>query len=196
MRKLIIFGIIGFTIGLSNCSFIGNSSYKSYNDEYKKVIRSSYTFEIKPLERRCDVENAEITILREKSESYDRVNMYWVVKRNSSSFPRDTNAYAKSNFQIFPLQVKSNTTDTRKKSDATYTTTTTVDSTKHITTQNVSYEDKIWYEDKFIIPIQPELISSIKNTGDLSFRFYYGAKEVTFVIRGEKLARTKRILLQ
>lgn len=187
------FSLIIITIILSGCSSVLNlPQYKNYNDEFKKTHRSSYSFTLSPDEWNSGIESAEISFVREKGNDFDIVKVYWVIERSSSTFPRDTNAYAKAVFKIFPLEINSNTSDFRQQKVTKQSSTSSTDTLS----RNSNLMDKIWYEDKFISTLQPDLINAIKNTNELSFRFYYGAKVITFIIKGEKLKKIKSILLE
>lgn len=189
--------LIIISIVFSGCnSVLYPPHYKNYNDEYKMTHRFSYSFTQSPSEWYTGIESANISFLREKGSNSDIVRIYWVIERSSSTFPRDTNAYAKAMFKIFPLEINSNTSDLKQQKVTNYSSTVSTDSLSKVTSQDVKVEDKIWFEDKFISTLQPELVNAIKNTGELNFRFYYGAKEVTFIIKGEKLKKIKSILLE
>ncbi len=178
--------------GCSSISELNRTQYKNYNDEYKKTQRSFYSFTKTPEEWNSGIESAEISFVREKGADFDIVKVYWVIERSSSTFPRDTSAYAKAMFKIFPLEINSNTSDFRQQKVTKQSSNSSADTLS----KNVKLVDKIWYEDKFISTLQPELVNAIKNTGELNFRFYYGDKVVTFTIIGNNLNKIKSILLE
>lgn len=195
MKSYLSLSLILITVLFYGCistSVLDHYQYKNYNDEYKKTNRSSYSFALSPDEWNSGIESTEISFVREKGVDFDIVKVYWVIERSSSTFSRDTNAYAKAMFKIFPLEINSNTSDFRQQKVTKQSSTSSTDTLS----KNVKVVDKLWYEDKFISTLQPELVNAIKNTGELNFRFYYGAKVVTFTIKGDKLKKIKSILFE
>jgi len=116
-----------------------------------------------------------------------------VISRASSSFPIDKTGYMKGGGNKFELHIEDSVSEYKSASETTYTSTARSDSAGVSVSQTSDTDTEVWFDEKFMIELTPGMISSILETDELVFRFYFGPIPGTFIFRGRRLEAVQEV---
>lgn len=188
MNRYILFILSLFL--LSSCSSIRDSRYRIQNDEFKNQSVISLIQYVKPSERRLGVSRLKITFQRRVGIQGDSLKAFVFVSRTESSFPVESKCFVKANGKTFERELKNQISEA-KTSVSTETNTTTKDS---ITITSSESNTNQFYNDKFILSLDAEIVDAIAKTNKLIFRFYFGPEMATYKLSNYQLRRLNGLL--
>ncbi len=190
-NKLVLFTL--FSVTLTGCSLF--YPINTQVDEFKNTKKTTLEIGVLPTENLINnVTSTNITFEKCVSETGETLTAYFVLNRNSSSFKLDKGCFIKASGKSYETSISDQETTNRSQLVSRTESSSVKDSTKVKTESKTMSNSFDWYEEKFIIRFTPEMVESIRNTNELTFRFYLGPKQATFRISGTPLKRLKKIL--
>ena len=172
------------------CSSLRDSRYRVQNDEFKNQSTISLTQYLSPEERRLGIGTLKITYQQIKNINGNFLKAFVFVSRNESSFPIESKAFVKVGGKTFEVVLKNQMSESRT-SVSTETNTTTKDSVTITTSES---NTKQFYNDKFILSLNAEIVEAILQSNILVFRFYFGPEMLTYKSNAYQLKRVKGLL--
>jgi hypothetical protein len=178
----------------TSCSWMFYDNFRKFDDEFKKskkIIAQTYVY---PLERRTEINSAQVIIEREISEMRDIIKVYFVVARSSSSFKIENLGYLKAGNKSFEINIINPESEYLSKNETSVETYSKTDSTGVKTGHKTEINERSWINDKFIFTLTPEMISELKKTDEFIVRLYFGPVPATFRFKGSKLKPISKLL--
>ena len=190
-NKLILFTLLSVT--LTGCSLF--YPINTQVDEFKNTKKTTLEIGVLPTENLINnVTSTNITVEKSVSEKGESLTAYFVLNRSLSSFNLEKGCFIKASGKSYETSISDQQTANRSQLISRTESSSVKDSTKVKTESKTMSNSFDWYEEKFIIHFTPEMVESIKNTNELTFRFYLGPKQATFKISGIPLKRIKKLL--
>jgi len=181
-------------ITLSGCALLLNP-YVTIKDDFKNITKSTFEIPALPNGYLSPVIKADMIFERITTDKNEVANVYFVISRSSSSFDIEKKCYIKVDSLNYELPVEKNDTEYKSRQESTSTTTTVKDSTK-IKTELTSKTDSFnWFDDKLVVRLTPGIKNALLKSNELTFRFYFGPKEGTFIFKGYALKKIKGLFV-
>lgn len=192
MRKVTLILIV-FSFTLTGCSYLLNAPTKTFEDEFKNTKTHTLTQIFRPDEPKSEVNSGTLTFSRIISDSNEKVNLYFVLSRSTSSFKVENKGFMKANGNRFEFISEPEGSELKSRQESSTTSTTTKDSSSVKTTYSTDVKNINWYDDKFMVRLTPQMVESLLKTDELLFRFYFGPEQATFRLKGKKLQQVKNL---
>jgi len=192
-KKVALFIILSSL--LTGCSWIFYDRFQEFYDEFRNSRKAIVRMDIRPLESRTEIGNANIIFEREYSEQYDIVKAYIVIERSSSSFKIGDQGFFKIDNDSYEISLEKIVSEQKMKTESTISSFSKTDSTTVSSGSSTESDTRIWIDDKFVFTLTNDMINKIKTSENLIFRFYFGPIPGTFRIKGTDLNLLKKILL-
>lgn len=195
MRNLIGILIVLFIVSsIVSCSFVNQSYYSKLNDEFKGRKTISVIQYPKPIDSKNNIGSVKIIFQRILVENNDDFIAYFVINRYSSTFELENKAYLKANGQIYDLLIDRKNTEYKTSTSTSTANTTINDSTKVNTINATETTTKNWYEEKFSIKLNKDMVSSIIKGNAVFFRFYFGPEVGTYMLNERQIGDIKKMI--
>ena len=181
-----------FSLALTGCTLL--NPYKTVEDEFRNSKTLTFEQRLFAAEHSTGVSHANVTYERVISPTEETLNIYFVMARSTSSFGIDKKGFMKANGEKYEIYLENYASELRTSQESSTTSTTTKDSTKVKTENTTNISNSSWYDDKFIVRLTPDMLSSLNKTNELLFRFYLGPQQATFKLRGYTLKGVQKLL--
>jgi hypothetical protein len=183
-----IFALIVLLITIAGCTRRIYNRVFTYNDEFRNSSKRIARVRIKGEEKENEINSPEIVFEKvtddSTGESYSSV--YFVISRPSTSFNIESEGFMKAGGQKFKLKVVP-ATEYRTEVESSSSSLVSADSTGMSSYETSGTSTSNWYDEKFVIDLTPEMITAIRSSNELTYRFYFGSVQATFIIDGMKL---------
>lgn len=189
LLKILLF--IGMVWSAAGC---GNSYYNTithYSDEFKKTETFILNQRFTPDEKNSLVNTALITYEKQKRTPVDKVTLFFVFERNPISFNIDKKGFIRTSGRNFEVEGVNLTTENFTQTVVTNNNVITLDSTGVTSVAANSSATKSWLQDKFKLELSEEIVQTLRNGNDLTFRFYTNATPITFTLNKKAWAIVK-----
>lgn len=188
-----IFLLLAITSLAVSCAIINQSQYSKLNDEFTGKKTISVTQYLNPIDSKSNVGSVKVIFQRIQKENKEDLLAYFVINRYTSTFDLENKAFLKANGEVFELSINRKNTEYKTSTSISTTNLTTNDSTKvsHISTDETT--TKNWYEEKFSIPLNIDMASSIIKGNEVIFRFYFGPEVGTYMLTEWQIGDIKRM---
>lgn len=190
--KKINFIIPLLSLLFSGCALLFTSE-KTFDDEFKNTKTYTLTQNARPEEYRSDISSATITYTRTISDSIENIKIYFVISRSTKSFQIENKGFVKLDGKKFEINCITEASELKSEQESSTSSTTTKDSTGVKTTYNSDVKSVSWFDDKFVVELTPEMVSSLLKTDEILFRFYFGPEQVTFRVYDFYLKQIKTL---
>ncbi len=179
---------------LVSCSFVNHSYYSKLNDEFTGRKTISVTQYLHSTENKFNVGSVKVIFQRIQIENNEDFIAYFVINRYSSTFDLENKAFLKANGLIYELLIDKRNTEYKTSTSTSTENSTTNDSTKVSTVNTTETSTRNWYEEKFLIPFNKEMVSSIIKGNAVVFRFYFGPQVATYMLSEWQIADIKKMI--
>lgn len=186
--------LVFLTFILNGCTWLFYDRYKVYEDEFTNSTKSIARMELRPLERKTEIGNAHIIFERTKSLRSDKYEAYCVVARSSSSFTAEQRGFMKIDGTNYEINIGNITSEQKMSTETTASAYTTSDSTSITTGTYTDTDTRLWIDDKFKFSLTAQMLESLRTSGELILRFYFGPIPATYRIKGYDLMFLKKAM--
>ncbi len=194
MKKFVYLFAAASFLFMSGCSWLFYDSFQKFDDEFRNEKKVIARVNIRPEERRTEIMSAKVIFERVISDNGDDVKAYFVIGRSSSSFKIENSAYLKADNQTFELQIDNPVSELKSETETSVSSYLSSDSTGVKSGQTTDIDSHMWFDDKFVFIVTPQMVTRIANSKEMIARFYFGPVPATFKFRRSKLKDIQRIL--
>ncbi len=191
IRVLIVLSIVSSIV---SCSFVNHSYYSKLNDEFTGRKTISVSQYLNSIDSKSNVGSVKVIFQRIQIENNEEFVAYFVINRYSGTFDLENKAFLKANGQIYELLIDKKNTEYKTSTLTSTTNTTTNDSTKVNTINASETTTRNWYEEKFSIPLNKDMVSSIIKGNAVLFRFYFGPAVGTYMLNEWQIGDIKKMI--
>lgn len=192
-RLLMLIIVLSLSTG---CITMYYSRFQRFDDEFRNSTKLIARVNLKPVEKRTEINSAYVVFEREISSGNNKTNAYFVVSRSTKSFGIEDEGFLKAGNRSFEISLSNIISEYKSRSSATFQTFAGADSTGSSAGVLADMDERIWIDDKFKFSLTPEMTSEIKNTGEFLARFYFGPVPATFRFKGSKFNPVKKLLAE
>ena len=189
------FAFIALMIMAAGCSGRFYNRVITYDDEFRNSSKRIARVSIRNDERRTEVTSAKIVFEKVKDvsggESYP--SAYFVIARSSTSFRIESDGYMKAGGQKFELKLVEPVSEFKTESESSSSSLVSADSTGVSSYETSDTSTNMWFDEKFIIDFTPEMVTAIRSSDELTFRFYFGPLQATYILDGKRLKAVKGV---
>jgi hypothetical protein len=197
-NKGFIFAFMTLIITMSSCTGRIYNRVFTYNDEFRKSSKRLARVDIRGEEKRTEISGAKIVFEKVAyvpgGESFS--SAYFVVSRSSTSFWIESEGFMKAAGQTFELKVVEPVSEYKTAVESSSSSLVSADSTGVSSYETSDTSTNMWYDEKFIIDLTPAMIAAIMSSNEITFRFYFGPVQGTFILDGRKLKAVQEVYQQ
>jgi hypothetical protein len=186
IRLLLVLSILSSMV---SCSFINQSNYSKLDDEFTGRKTFTVTQYVNSAEKNFDIGSVKIIFQRIQIENNENLIAYFVINRYSSSFDLENKAFLKANGQKYELFIDKKNTEYKTSTSNSNTS----DSTKVNTINTTETSTRNWFEEKFSIPLNKDIATSLIKGNDVFFRFYFGPRVATYKLSESQISNLKKM---
>jgi hypothetical protein len=191
----LMFAFITLIMTMAGCSGRFYNRVIAYDDEFRNSSKRIARVSIRNEEKRTEVNAAKIVFEKVKDisggESY--LSAYFVIARSSTSFRIESDGYMKAGGQKFELKLVEPVSEFKTESESSSSSLVSADSTGVSSYETSDTSTNMWFDEKFIIDFTPEMVTAIRSSDELTFRFYFGPLQATYILDGKKLKAVKGV---
>ncbi len=192
LSRIII--VLSIASAMISCSFVKHSYYSKLNDEFTGRKTISVTQYLNSIDRQSSVGSVKVIFQRVLVENKEEFVAYFVINRYTSTFDLENKAFLKANGKIYELLIDRRNTEYKTSTSTSTANTTINDSTKVNTINTTETTSRNWYEEKFLIPLNKDMVSSITKGKAVFFRFYFGPQVATYMLNEWQIEGIKKMV--
>lgn len=190
-RKTFLAGIV--LLFVTSCGILRMAEYHVY-DEFKDNHRYTITFLTHVDEIINDIGYADIRFVRDINPTGETTKAYFNINKPSLSSHIEPRGFLKAGNRKFDVEIRDLRTTEQVGMNSTITNSVPTDTSKVKSIQKITTVSDSRLTDQFVILLTPEMIKSIRESNELTFRFYFEPSIATYKIKSSGVNRLIKML--